>query len=468
MLEPNANIRITIGTVGRSRPSVKAAGRPPQASRGVPQSRAVARPRVVIVGAGFAGLQCAKKLDGGPVDVLLVDRHNYHLFTPLLYQVATALLNPSDIAYPVRKVFRGSANVRFRQAEVTGYDLDQKTVTVATGPLGSETIAWDYLVLAAGSTTNFFGNEPVATRSLGLKTLGEALELRNHTLYCLEEASAREDVAEQRPFLTFVIVGGGPTGVEYAGALSELLRLVLAREYPTVRAEPRVLLVEANPRILGMFSERLSEYAKKRLEALGVETCLGVLVRTVEDDNVVLSDGKRIDARTLVWSAGVKPEHLAEALPRAERSKRVKVDGHLRVEGRSDVFAVGDLAAVLDDGHELPMVSPPAMQGGRYVADYILGHLADDAGDPVKLPPFRYVDKGTMATIGRNAAVCSVRGVEVTGFIGWVVWLVVHIYYLIGFRNRLFVLWSWAWNYIVYDRPVRIVAAPRKPPELPA
>jgi NADH dehydrogenase len=423
---------------------------------------------VVIVGAGFAGLECAKKLNGTPVDVLLLDRHNYHLFTPLLYQVATALLSPSDIAYPIRKVFRGSPNVRFRQAEVIGYDLDVKTVTIELGG-ERETIAFDYLVLAAGSTTNFFGNRSIAERAQGLKTLGEALELRNHTLACLEEASALER-EEQQPLLTFVVVGGGPTGVEYAGALSELLRLVLRREYPDIAVEPRIVLVEGNERVLSPFSEKLSAYAAERLEALGVEKRLGVLVRSLEGHEVVLSDGERIAARTLVWSAGVKPEGVAEVegVARTERSRRIVVDAHLRVNGRRDVFAVGDIAAVIGDGHELPMISPPAMQGGRYIADYLLAHLADQPDDPVKMAPFRYLDKGTMATIGRNAAVCQVRGLELKGFLGWVAWLVVHIYYLIGFRNRFFVLWSWSWNYILYDRPVRIVMAPRKPPELPA
>ncbi len=417
------------------------------------------RPRVIIVGAGFGGLQCARKLDGSQVDVTLIDRHNYHVFTPLLYQVASSLLNPSDIAFPIRKVFRGSPNVRFRQAEVQGVDFEAKRVLVDNGP----PLDWDYLVLAVGSTTNYFGNDSVAERALGLKTLGEALQLRNHILNCLEAASRETDRRAQEPWMTFVIVGAGPTGVEYAGALAELMRLVLRPEYPSIEAPPRIVIVEGMDRVLGAFSERLSDYTARRLERIGVELVLGDLVASVDGDEVVLKSGKRIVAKTLVWSAGVKPEDLA-AQPEVPVNprRRIAVDDHLRIEGAEGAFAIGDVAGTL------PMLSAPAMQQGRYVADFIVNHLADGPTDPVKMPPFRYVDKGTMATIGRNAAVCAVGGIELTGFIGWMGWLVVHIYYLIGFRNRLIVLWSWFWNYVWYDRPVRIITRAKELPALSA
>lgn len=423
------------------------------------------RAKVVIVGAGFGGIECAKKLDGGPTDVLLVDRHNYHVFTPLLYQVASSLLNPSDIAYPVRRIFAGSANVRFQQAEILDVDVERRVLLTAEG----RPIPFDQLVIAAGSTTDFFGNDAIEARSLGLKNLGEALQLRNHILSCLEEASREPDPDTQRAWMTFVVVGGGPTGVEYAGALAELMRLVLPREYPTVVVPPRIIIAEGRDQLLGAFSEKLGRYTERRLADLGVEVRLETLVSRLDDGFVVMKDGERIPSQTLVWSAGVKPGELATlpALPRTDRSKRIAVDEHLRIHGAPRCFAIGDIAGVEQDGDELPMLSAPAMQQGRYVADYILAHLSSQDTDTPNVGPFRYVDKGTMATIGRNAAVCSVGEVELTGWLGWVGWLVVHIYYLIGFRNRLVVLGTWAYNYIFYDRPVRIIAHEKRRLELP-
>jgi NADH dehydrogenase len=416
----------------------------------------MSRERVVILGAGFGGIECAKELEGGPTDVEIVDRHNYHLFTPLLYQVASSLLNPSDIAYPVRKIFAGSPNVRFRQGEVVDVSLDDRQLLCADG----SAIHYDRLVVAAGSTTHFFGNDAIRDRALGLKDLGEALQLRNHILSCLEQASHEADRDVQQALMTFVIVGGGPTGVEFSGALAELMRLVLPGEYPRIGVPARILLAEGRNQLLGAFSEELGHYTEQRLDDLGVEVLLETLVEGIEDDVVVLGDGRRISSHTVVWSAGVKPSEVAAlpSLPQRDRSGRVAVDGHLRVEGRPEVFAIGDVAGVEQDGAEIPMLSAPAMQQGRYVADYITSHVGQTADAAPNLPPFRYVDKGTMATIGRNAAICQVGDVKLTGWLGWVGWLVVHIYYLIGFRNRLVVLLSWAYNYIFYDRPVRIIA----------
>jgi NADH dehydrogenase len=402
--------------------------------------------RVVVVGAGFGGLACARKLDGEPVDVLVLDRHNYHLFTPLLYQVATSLLNPSDIAYPLRAVFRRSRNVRFRQAAVSDVDPERKVVRTVLG----EEFPYDSLVLATGSTNNYFANESLAHHTLGMKTLAEAMRLRNHVLSCLELAARAASPDERRDWLTFVVVGGGPTGVEYAGALAELLRLVLGRDYPELDpALARIVIVEGLDRLLGTFHPKLGAYAAEELKARGIEVRTATLVESARDDHVVLRGGDTIRSRTVVWSAGVRPtDPLGEHVKERSRSKRIAVDDRLRLPGSPGVYVIGDAASVTTRDGELPMLSPPAMQAGRYVARSILGQ---------EQPPFRYVDKGTMATIGRRAAVADVRGLKMKGTLGWLAWLFVHIYYLIGFRNRAAVLASWAWDYIRRDRPIRLI-----------
>lgn len=408
-------------------------------------------PKVVIIGAGFGGLQCAKKLAGKPVEVTLLDRNNYHLFTPLLYQVASSLLNPSDIAQPVRSILRGHRNIAFRQAEVTGIDFDAKVVhTNDTGDF-----AYDHLVIAAGSTTNFFGVASAEQRAQGLKDLSEALGLRNHTLRCLEEAASTDSIEKARPWLTFVVVGGGPTGVEYSGALSELVRGILPHEYPELSADDvRVVLVEGLDRLLPVFPEDLSKSAQRTLEARGVEVLTGLRVTDAAEDSVTLSNGDVIPARTLVWAAGVKPSELAAAID-VERSRngRIEVDDALRVKGRNNVYAIGDVASFMQDGKQVPMLSAPAMQGGRLTAENILRAIA---GERVKR--FHYRDKGSMATVGKGEAVAQVGRFHFHGYIGWLMWLGVHIYYLIGFRNRIVVLAGWAWNYVRSDRPVRIIA----------
>lgn len=411
------------------------------------------RPRVVIVGAGFGGLECARKLAGRPLDVLLLDRNNYHLFTPLLYQVASSLLNPSDIAQPVRTIIREAPNVRFLQAEVTGADVERRVIFTADGA----ELAYDYLVLAAGSTTNYFGNESVEAVALGLKDLPEALELRNHILTALEAAAHEPERASE--WLTFVLVGGGPTGVEYAGALVELLRLVVPRDYPELAAHRwRVVLVEGLDRVLPPFAEQLSASARAELEARGIEVLTGVRVISATERSVTLSDGSTIAARTLIWAAGVKPSPLAEVLglPRT-RSGRVAVDGALRVTGHTEIFAIGDIAAFVQDGKEVPMLSAPAMREARAVAAN-LERMA--AGQPLRR--FRYRSPGNMATIGRNAAVAELGPLKLTGVLGWVTWLLVHLYFIIGFRNRAAVLLGWGWNYLRFDRPVRIIARARR------
>ena len=411
--------------------------------------------RVVIAGAGFGGLACARKLDGQPVEVVLLDQHNYHLFTPLLYQVATGLLNPSDIAYPLRTVFRHSVNVRFRQATVTRVDLLNKVVRLDSGP----PLSYDYLVLATGSTDNYFGNEQVARVSLGLKALEDATRLRNHVLTCLERADAMADREARRGLLTFVIVGGGPTGVESSGALSELMEIVAGKDYHQIsRAEIRIILVEGTDRLLNAFSVRLGRYARRVLERRGVEVRTGALVKSANGHSVSLADGTEIACATIIWSAGVRPnDPIGDSpLPRF-RNARIQVDEWLRIPGAPGAYGIGDAASPRAGDRQLPMLSPPAMQAGRYVARSIVDEVR---GLQVERQPFHYVDKGTMATVGRNAGVTHLPGgLEFTGFLGWLTWLFVHVYYLIGFRNRLSALSSWAWDYLRHDRPIRIILA---------
>jgi NADH:ubiquinone reductase (H+-translocating) len=411
---------------------------------------------VVIVGAGFGGLTCARKLDGKPVDVTLLDQDNYHLFTPLLYQVATGLLNPSDIAYPLRTIFRHSRNVRFRQARVQHVDLTAKVVSIE----GGADISYDYVVLASGSVDNYFGNTSVAEVSISLKALPNATRLRNHVLSCLERADVETDPEIRRAWLTFVIVGGGPTGVETAGALAELLDIVAGKDYHSIsRAQTRIVLVEGAERLLTAFSEHLGAYARRVLERRGVQVMTKVLVENADAHAVSLADGTMIPCETIIWSAGVRPnDAIADATLPRHRNRRLQVDDHLRIPGAPGAYAIGDVATPGEDGPEqLPMLSPPAMQGARYVARAILDEVA---GDRHERPPFHYVDKGTMATIGRNAGVAHLAGgIEFTGFIGWLTWLFVHIYYLIGFRNRIIALSSWAWDYVRHDRPIRIILA---------
>jgi NADH dehydrogenase len=409
----------------------------------------MALPRVVIIGAGFGGLECARKLARKPADVLIIDRNNYHLFTPLLYQVASSLLNPSDITRPVRAIVRKAHNVRFRHGEVAGVDFERRAVLLADG----DCVMYDYLVIAAGTTTNYFGMRDVEDRAFGLKDLPEALELRNHVLRCLESAAISPD--EARAWLTFVVVGGGPTGVEYAGALSELVKLVLPDEYPELAGrQVRIVLVEGLPELLPAFSAKLGRAARKALMRKGIEIWTSTRVTGTSEGAVTVSGGKTLEARTLIWAAGVRPAAVAAALDVARsRSGRIEVDEFLRVPGRPAVFAIGDVAAVRQDGSEVPMLSAPAMQEARVAATNI---LRSAAGKP--LQPFGYRDRGSMATIGKNAAVAEIGRLRMTGFAGWVLWLAVHLYYIIGFRNRLAVLAGWAWNYLRSDRPIRIIA----------
>ncbi|HET6362444.1 MAG TPA: NAD(P)/FAD-dependent oxidoreductase [Gemmatimonadota bacterium] len=411
------------------------------------------RPRVLVLGGGFGGLQCARKLARKQVDVLLVDRNNYHLFTPLLYQVASSLLNPSEISFPLRHILRRRKNVRVRRAEVAEIDLAaRRAVTV-----GGHAFEYDWLVIATGAETNFYGIESVEQASFGLKDLPDGMALRNHVLDSFEAALLEPDPLARRSWLTFLVVGGGPTGVEYAGALCELFRLVLPADFPDLDVgSSRVILVEALDRLLFEFPAALGEYTKRALERRGVEVRLGTRVTGVEGDGaVLLADGGVVSARTLIWAAGVRPIAPATEppLPRT-RQGRIEVDENLRVRGQERVFAIGDAAAMLEDGKPLAMMAPQAMQAGRHVAAQILRAVEGRA-----LEPFRYRDKGVMATIGRSAGVAAVGPLRLKGFIGWIAWLVIHLYFLIGFRNRLIVLSRWTYNYFRLDRPIRLIAS---------
>jgi NADH dehydrogenase len=410
-------------------------------------------PRVVIIGGGFGGLQCARKLRGEAVDVLLIDRQNYHLFTPLLYQVASCLLNPSEVAIPLRKLFRGARNVRYRQGEVVEVDLVGRKVHLADGVA----VEYDYVVIATGSETNYFGNKSLEKAALSLKDLGQALRLRNHVLECLERAAVSTDAEARRRLLTFCIVGGGPTGVEYAGALSELVRLVLPKEYPEIApAEVQIVLLEGGDRVLPMFGARLGHYAQRELARKGVDVRTHTFIASADDMGAVTRSGHEIRTETIVWTAGV----LAADIPLEpniahNRSRRYVVDDHLRIVDAHGAYAIGDVAAAFTKrGKELSMLAPPAMQEGRYVARQILKGVSAQTNSRRR---FRYFDKGTMATIGRTSGVVQIGPLRLTGFVAWVTWLVVHVYYLVGFQNRLRVLMRWAWYYIRLDRPVRAI-----------
>ena len=415
------------------------------------------RPRVVIAGAGFGGLTCARGLKSAPVDVLLIDRRNYHLFSPLLYQVATALLDPGEIARPVRELVRPLDNVEFRQAEIKGADLDKRLLLTDRG-----SVPYDYLVLATGSQTDYFHNESLARHAFGLKELHEGLALRNRVLAQFEASRWTTDPEQRRVMLTFAVVGGGPTGVELAGAFSELIHLVLRKDYRDLDlGEVRVLLLEAGSSVLAAFDAPLREAARKSLEKKDVEVVLGARVDEVTATSIRLAGGKEIPAGTVVWTAGVRASDIGSAIGvELGRQARIKVDGTLQVPGHPVVFAIGDLAGATEGGALLPMLIPVAMQEGRQVATAI-AEIVRNGGARA----FMYKDPGMMATIGRNAAVAQLGRVRLSGFPGWLMWLGVHLVNVISFRSRIVVLVNWAWDYVFYDRPIRlIVRAGEDPP----
>ena len=418
-----------------------------------------APPTVVIVGGGFGGLNAARALRRAPVTVILLDRNNYHLFQPLLYQVATAGLEPEEIARPVRAILRRQKNFDFRLVEVRGVDFAQRRLDTSAGP-----IAYDYLVLSHGSETNYFGLESMRQHGLGLKDIPDAVHIRNHVLTCFEQAMLEPDPEQRRARLTFIVVGGGPTGVEMAGALSELIRLVLVKDYPRLNIKDvRILLLEATDKILAALPERLREAAVTTLWRKWIEVRFNAVVADYDGERVRLKSGEVIPARTVIWAAGVQAAELNRRLgleARAGRQGRIPIEPTLQLPGHPEVYMIGDAAYLEENaggaggagGAPLPMVAPVAIQMGKHAALNIRNAVR---GQP--LVPFRYRDQGTLATIGRNAAVCNVYGVQARGFLAWVMWLGIHIVQLIGFRNKLFVLLNWAWDYFFYERAARLI-----------
>jgi len=398
------------------------------------------RPQVVIAGAGFGGLAAARALAHSAVEVTIVDRNNYHTFPPLLYQVAAGELEPGDIAYPVRTILRKIPNARFTMAAVTGVDLSLR-VLKTDGP----DIPYDFLILATGTVDHFFGVPGAAEYAFSLKSLEHAITLRNHILGCVEQADLEMDAATCHQLLSFAIVGGGPTGVETAGALSELVQGPVRKDFPRLDlSRAGITLIEAAPRLLPTLPERLGTYAAKRLRDMGVDVRLECPVERITPSAIYLQDGEVIPACTTVWAAGVRGDPQAEktGLPIATRG-RVAVAPTLQIANHPEVYAIGDLAYFEQDGAPLPMVAQVALQGGVTAARNIERHLAGQ--DPL---PFRYRDRGTMATIGRNNAAAVAYGRMFTGFPAWVLWLTIHLFYLIGYRNRLLVLINWARHYL--------------------
>lgn len=407
------------------------------------------RPRVVIVGAGFGGLEAAKRLAGQPVDVTVIDRRNHHLFQPLLYQVATAALSPADIAAPIRSILARAGNVRVLLDSVKGVIPLANTVTLASG----RTIPYDWLILATGARHSYFGRDDWSAYAPAIKTIEDATAVRRRVLLSLERAETERNLKGRNALLTFVVIGGGPTGVEMAGAIAELARQSVSRDFRSITPHcSRVILIEAGPRLLPAFPEALSERTRKALERLGVEVRLGKPVTDVGRAHVSIGP-ELIATHTVVWAAGVEASPAARWLgTRADRLGRVIVDEDLFALGQFNIFAIGDTAACPDSrGGTLPGVAPVAKQQGRYVAERILGRT---------IKPFRYRDYGNLATIGRRSAVADFGRLRLSGFPAWLLWCVAHVWFLVGFRSRLSVILHWAWNYFTYARSARLITGP--------
>ncbi|KAA3663765.1 MAG: NAD(P)/FAD-dependent oxidoreductase [Chloroflexi bacterium] len=412
------------------------------------------KPRVIIIGAGFGGLFAARTLANKPVDVLLIDRNNFHTFTPLLYQVATSALDPSEIAYPIRSIFRKNKNIRALLGDVVSIDYEDQIITVKIGDMHRRE-HYDYLILATGSTPTYFGNDNFRENALELRTLSDAVELRNHILSLFEQAAWTEAESLREALTTIVVAGGGPTGLETAGAIYELYNHVLNQEFNQWDMKTRVVLVEMQPFLLAPYPAKLQQAAREQLESLGVEVILGNPVNEVAHDHIILDDGTQINTHTLVWSAGVKASPLAEMLDvRLERNGRLPITSTTKVIGRSNIYAVGDMTYLQDQtGKPYPMLIPVAQQQGILSAENI---LADINGRTPQT--FHYNDRGMMATIGRSRAVAYIfNKIQLRGYLAWLAWLALHLMTLLGFRNRLNVFINWVWNYFTYDRSVRII-----------
>jgi NADH dehydrogenase len=406
-------------------------------------------PKVVVVGAGFGGLTAARRIARLPVQVTIVDRKNHHTFQPLLYQVATAGLSPGEIAAPIRWILRRHSNVEVLLEEVIDFDLKQKKVITKEQPLD-----YDYLIIASGATHAYFGHQDWEPLAPGLKTIEDALEIRRRVLLAFELAERRAAAGQGQMPLNFVVIGGGPTGVELAGMLAEIARHALKHEFRAIRPEQtRILLIEGAPKVLGTYSEELSQKAKKQLERLGVEVLTSHLVTRIEP-GVVVTGEERIPAQVVLWAAGVAASPLGRRLGvPVDRAGRVLVHPDLSIPGHPEVFVIGDLAALTDEnGKMLPGVAPVAIQQGEHVANTLARDLEHQPRRS-----FHYHDKGSLATIGRAAAVAQFGKLKLSGYFAWLAWLFIHIFFLIGFRNRLIVMIQWAWSYLTYERGARLI-----------
>lgn len=406
-------------------------------------------PHVVIIGGGFAGLNSARALARAPVRITLIDERNFHLFQPLLYQVATASLSPADIASPIRHILHRQKNLKVWMGQVVDVDTERRLVTLRDGE-----VSYDYLVLATGVTHAYFGHPDWARFAPGLKTIEDATEIRRRFLLAFEAAEREADPESRRTLLTFVIVGGGPTGVEMAGAMAEIARQVMPDDFRAIDTSmARIILVEGLDRILPTYHTKSSDRATRQLKRLGVEVLTKAMVTAISEDRVVIGGNRTIQAGNVFWAAGVTASPLGARLGvPTDRAGRVLVEPDLSIPGHHEVFVAGDLAKVDQDGGQVPGVAPAAMQMGRFVARMIREDLRNG-----KRSAFRYFDKGSLATIGRAAAVAEFGKLKISGFIAWMVWAVVHILYLIGFRNRLVVMIQWAWSWLLYQRGTRLI-----------
>lgn len=422
--------------------------RVPRALPEVPSPTDPSLPHVVVLGAGFAGLQVARALRGKPVEVTVIDRHNYHLFQPLLYQVATAALQPADIAGPIRQVVRGS-NIHFVMGEAVGIDKESGRIHLA-----DRTLRYDYLIIATGSTHSYFGHPDWEKHAPGLKTLEDAVEIRRRILFAYEAAEREIDRKKQEAWLTFVVVGGGPTGVELAGALAEIAHQTPQREYRNINPQSaRIILLEGVPRLLTAYPEHLSAHALRSLEKKGVEVRLQTRVTDIQEGRVIMGD-EQIACRTTIWAAGVAASPVARALGvELDRIGRVPVTSELNVAGHPEIFVVGDLAAFTQDGKTLPGLAPVAMAQGKHAAKNVLRLVRGEL-----MRPFRYWDRGSFAVIGRGAAVgIAFRKLMLHGYFAWLAWLAIHIMFLVGFRNRIAVLFNWAYVYLTRRRYAQLI-----------
>jgi NADH:ubiquinone reductase (H+-translocating) len=422
---------------------------------------------VVIVGGGFGGLRVARSLRRSGLRVTLLDRHNHHTFQPLLYQVATAALNPSDIAAPIRRVLRHQKNVSVLLGEVTAVHPDRKTITFKKTNLAEAEVEpevelpYDALVLATGAMHSYFGHDEWAPFAPGLKTIEDALEIRRRVLFAFEAAEREDDPKEREAWLTFVVVGGGATGVELAGALADIARRTLARDFRRIDpAAARILLLEGTPDVLPPFVPKLRAKAREQLVALGAEVRTGAMVTGVDEHGVSLEGGERIRARTVLWGAGVAASPLGRSLGvPLDRAGRVLVEPDLTVPGHPEIYVIGDLASLTQDGKPVPGVARAALDEGEHTAENLLRVAR---GEP--LLPFRYRNLGELATIGRAAAVADFGRIKLSGYVAWLAWLFIHILFLIGFRNRFFVVLEWIWSYLTFDRGARLITGRAPPP----